>query len=130
MCPRDDWWLLIALKMLGRNLSGRQELGLLLVTDLHVTGVWNVWFGPCQLRCLGSSVGRASVRSTECRVFEFHLRQLSFSFSHCLRCLSFFLSFFLSFYISDNIMYLISILFVFCLGHTRSLACQIFNNSL
>ena len=36
-----------------------------------------------------------------CRGFESHLRQLSFSFFHCLRCLSFFLSF----YISDNIMY-------------------------
>ena len=41
----------------------------------------------------------------ECRGFESHLRQLSFSFFHCLRCLSFFLSFFLSFYISCNIMY-------------------------
>ena len=58
------------------------------------TGVWDVWFGPCQLSCLGSSVGRASVRSTECRGFESHLRQLSFSLFHCLRCLSFFLSFF------------------------------------
>ena len=34
---------------------------------------------------------------TECRGFESHLRQLLFSFIHCLRCLSFFLSFFLSF---------------------------------
>ena len=34
--------------------------------------------------------------STECHGFESHLRQLSFSFFHCLRCLSFFLSFFLS----------------------------------
>ena len=41
-------------------------------------------------------IGRASVRSTECRRFESQLRQLSFSFFHCLRCLSFFLSFFLS----------------------------------
>ena len=49
-------------------------------------------FRPCQLSCLGSSVGRASVQSTECCGFESHLRQLSFSFFHCLRCLSFFLS--------------------------------------
>ena len=48
-----------------------------------------------------SSVGRASVRSTECRRFESHLRQLSFSFFH-LPQVSFFLSFspfFLSFFL-------------------------------
>ena len=36
------------------------------------------WFGPSQLGCLGSLVGRASVWSTVCRGFESHLRQLSF----------------------------------------------------
>ena len=60
------------------------------------------WFGPCQLSCLGSSVGRASVRSTECCGFESHLRQLSFSFFHCLRCLSFFLPSFLSSFLSTS----------------------------
>ena len=45
-------------------------------------------------------IGRASVRSTECRRFESQLRQL-----FPLPQVSFFFSFFFSFYISDNIMY-------------------------
>ena len=54
-------------------------------------------FEPCQLSCLGSSVGRASVWNTECRGLESHLRQLSFFIFHFSIvsgvCLSFFLSF-------------------------------------
>ena len=38
---------------------------------------------------------------TECCGFESHLRQLSFSFFHCLR-VSFFLTFFLSFFLSTS----------------------------
>ena len=49
----------------------------------------------CTCICTGSSVGRASVRSAECRGFESHLRQLSF-FIFPLPQVSFFLSFFLS----------------------------------
>ena len=52
----------------------------------------------CQLGSLDSSVGRASVWSTECLGFESHLRQLSFfnfPFASGV-CLSFFLSFFFS----------------------------------
>ena len=66
-----------------------------LVVSLPRPSPKSLVFKPCQLSCLGSSVGRASVWNTECRGFESHLRQLSFF--HCLRCLSFFLSFFLSF---------------------------------
>ena len=56
---------------------------------------------PCQLGCLGRSVGRASVWSTECRGFESHLRQFSFFIFPLPQ-----VSFFLSFYISCNIMYM------------------------
>ena len=51
-------------------------------------------FGPCQLGCRGSSVGKSIY--LECRVSWIQIPPdaTHFSFFHCLRCLSFFLSFF------------------------------------
>ena len=67
-----------------------------LVVSLPRPSLKSLVFGPCQLSCLGSSVGRASVWNTECRGFKSHLRQLSFfifPLSQVSVCLSVFLSF-------------------------------------
>ena len=68
-----------------------------LVVSLPRPSPKSLVFEPCQLSCLGSSVGRTSVWNTECRGFESHLRQLSF-FLFPLSQVSVFLSFFLSFF--------------------------------
>ena len=63
-------------------------------------GVWDVRFGPGQPGCLGRSVGKGIC--SECRALWVQIPTWgnSFSFFHCLGCLSFFLYFFLSFFLS------------------------------